>query len=152
MTSSTHDSPVTLRVLTFNLWSVSPSDHSSRIILNHITAKRGLKYVSKNRSERVSYFGDLLATGFRSLAGSSSPSNSFISTDGVDLNSPNGEHVPLYDVVCLQEVWVEEDIRLLKRRAREGGLGYARWFRSYVYGCAIPVMDSDHLQLNPQPR
>ncbi|KAI4462472.1 sphingomyelin phosphodiesterase related [Holotrichia oblita] len=50
-----------------------------------------------------------------------------------------------YDVVCLQEVWLEKDFALLKEKAK-GSLPYSHYFYSGVTGSGVCVLSKHQIQ------
>ena len=137
------------------------SDHDD-ICLKPVLTRRGLKYVSRHRQERIRAIAEYICTpdDGRDRASSSSTSSNTSSVPGTD----NGEATPLHpqyrsgdannsssakgkqreavmtgrgsrwDIVCLQELWCSEDWEYILARARESGSGlvHGRYFYRLV--------------------
>ncbi|CAD6890081.1 unnamed protein product [Tilletia controversa] len=135
---SSHNAERSLRVLTLNVW--------------------GLKYVSKLRTIRLRAIADRLGSvpatplpaGFKA---SSSSSNGPDQTNAYDTEEDDGrDHAAeeeqaaedddedAYDVIALQEIWVEsEDWRYMRSRCAER-YPYAKFFYTAAVGSGLAIM------------
>lgn len=92
---------------------------------------RGLKFVSVKRKERLHAIGDYLAVAAnrRPATGHGRATSSSSSSQHTQDSVLDGtEPTPLFDVVALQELWVEEDYDYIRTRLEDAGVPHSRFF------------------------
>lgn len=103
--------------------SCIPRLRSSKFRAEPTRGARGLKFVARDRRTRLLAIAEWLAHSSTPTVRRSG--TSYHSEEDLAVESSVG-----YDIVALQEIWCQEDYRMLSSRAKDAGLIYSRYFYS----------------------